>query len=116
MPFTRDPRFRRPWIYPVLAARRSWVLRGVIVGFSEEARTRGFASLILTRFAFRYTVERMVSGPVRCQFWQVPSDPYKRGLSPFLMSPFLILPLAFLWLFIEGLKGVAGRAARFGPD
>jgi hypothetical protein len=27
----------------------------------------------------------------------------------------IILPLAFLWLFIEGLKGIAGRAARFGP-
>ena len=34
------------------AARRSWVLRGVIHGFSEEARTRGFASLTLVRFAF----------------------------------------------------------------
>ncbi len=28
------------------------VLRGVILGFSEEARTRGFASLALARFAF----------------------------------------------------------------
>ena len=28
------------------------VLRGVIRGFSEEARTRGFASLTLVRFAF----------------------------------------------------------------
>jgi hypothetical protein len=36
----------------VRAARRSWVLRGVIHGFSEEARTRGFASLTLVRFAF----------------------------------------------------------------
>ena len=27
----------------------------------------------------------------------------------------IILPLVFLWLFIEGLKGIAGRAARFGP-
>ncbi len=35
-----------------VAARRSWVLRGVINGFSEEARTRGFASLALARFAF----------------------------------------------------------------
>ena len=35
-----------------LAARRSWVLRGVIDGFSEEARTRDFASLTLVRFAF----------------------------------------------------------------
>ncbi len=25
----------------------------------------------------------------------------------------IILPLAFLWLFVEGLKGIAGRAARF---
>ena len=25
-----------------VAARRSWVLRGVVEGFSEEARTRGF--------------------------------------------------------------------------
>ena len=33
----------------------------------------------------------------------------------FLMQT-IILPLAFLWLFIEGLKGVAGRAARFGSD
>jgi hypothetical protein len=33
-------------------ARRSWVLRGVIHGFSEEARTRDFASLTLVRFAF----------------------------------------------------------------
>ncbi len=36
----------------VRAARRSWVLRGVIHGFSEEARTRGYASLTLVRFAF----------------------------------------------------------------
>jgi hypothetical protein len=28
------------------------VLRGVILGFSEEARTRGVASLALARFAF----------------------------------------------------------------
>jgi len=35
-----------------LAVRRSWVLRGVIDGFSEEARTRDFASLTLVRFAF----------------------------------------------------------------
>jgi hypothetical protein len=28
------------------------VLRGVIDGFSEEARTRGIASLTLVRFAF----------------------------------------------------------------
>ena len=28
------------------------VLREVIAGFSEEARTRGFASLTLVRFAF----------------------------------------------------------------
>jgi len=35
-----------------LAARRSWVPRGVIDGFSEEARTRDFASLTLVRFAF----------------------------------------------------------------
>jgi hypothetical protein len=35
-----------------LVARRSWVLRGVIHGFSEEARTRGIASLTLVRFAF----------------------------------------------------------------
>ena len=28
----------------------------------------------------------------------------------------IILPLAFLWLFVEGLKGIAGRAARFGND
>jgi hypothetical protein len=28
------------------------VLRGVILGFSEEARTRGFAPLTLVRFAF----------------------------------------------------------------
>ena len=34
------------------AARRSWVLRGVIHGFSEEARTRGFASPALAGFAF----------------------------------------------------------------
>jgi hypothetical protein len=34
------------------AARRSWVLRGVSHGFSEEARTRGFASLAFAKFAF----------------------------------------------------------------
>ncbi len=34
------------------AARRSWVLREVFLGFSEEARTRGFASLALARFAY----------------------------------------------------------------
>ena len=28
----------------------------------------------------------------------------------------IILPLGFLWIFIEGLKGIAGRAARFGSD
>ncbi len=38
--------------FSALAARRSWVLRGVIRGFSEEARTRGIASLTLVRFAF----------------------------------------------------------------
>ncbi len=35
---------------PSAAARRSWVLRGV-EGVAEEARTRGFASLTLARFA-----------------------------------------------------------------
>ena len=30
------------FLYPILVAGRSWVLRGVILGFSEEARTRGF--------------------------------------------------------------------------
>ena len=35
-----------------LAARRSWVLRGVDGGYSEEARTRSFASLAFARFAF----------------------------------------------------------------
>jgi hypothetical protein len=30
------------------------VLRGVDGGYSEEARTRGFASLTLVRFAFAY--------------------------------------------------------------
>jgi hypothetical protein len=34
------------------AARLSWVLRGVIHGFSEEARTHGFASPALAGFAF----------------------------------------------------------------
>ena len=33
-------------------ARRSWVLRGDIHFFSEEARTSGFAPLALARFAF----------------------------------------------------------------
>ena len=33
------------------AARRSWVLREVFFGFSEEARTRGFAPLALAKFA-----------------------------------------------------------------
>jgi hypothetical protein len=28
----------------------------------------------------------------------------------------IILPLAFLWIFIEGLKGIAGRATRFGSE
>jgi len=36
----------------VTAARRSWVLRGVILGFSEEARTRGFPSPSLGGFGF----------------------------------------------------------------
>ncbi len=36
----------------LLAARRSWVLRGVIRGFSEEARTRGFPSPSLGGFGF----------------------------------------------------------------
>ena len=34
------------------AARRSWVLRGVIHGFSEEARTRGFPSPPFGGFGF----------------------------------------------------------------
>ena len=34
------------------AARRSWVLRGVIRGFSEEARTRGFPSPSFGGFGF----------------------------------------------------------------
>jgi hypothetical protein len=33
----------------------------------------------------------------------------------FLMQT-IILPLGFLWLFVEGLKGIAGRAARFGSE
>ena len=33
----------------------------------------------------------------------------------FLMQT-IILPLGFLWLFVEGLKGIAGRAARLGSD
>ena len=28
----------------------------------------------------------------------------------------IILPLVFLWLLVEGLKGIAGRAARLTPD
>lgn len=35
-----------------LAARRSWGLRGVAGGVAEEARTRGFPSLVFTRFGF----------------------------------------------------------------
>ena len=35
-----------------LAARRSWVLRGVIDGFSEEAWTRGFPSPSFGGFGF----------------------------------------------------------------
>ncbi len=35
-----------------IEARRSRVLRGVIDGFSEEARTRGFSSPSLGGFAF----------------------------------------------------------------
>jgi len=35
------------------------VLREVFHGFSEEARTRGFASLTLVRFAF---IEAIVTG------------------------------------------------------
>jgi len=31
-------------VLSILAARRSWVLREVFHGFSEEARTRGFPS------------------------------------------------------------------------
>ena len=34
------------------AARRSWVLRGVVLGFSEEARTRGFPSPPFGGFGF----------------------------------------------------------------
>ena len=41
-----------PRILLVSAARRSWVLRGVILGFSEEARTRGFPSLPFGGFGF----------------------------------------------------------------
>jgi hypothetical protein len=43
-------------IFPLLLTCRQpgdlGVLRGVIHGFSEEARTLGFASLTLVRFAF----------------------------------------------------------------
>ena len=35
-----------------LAARRSWVLRGVLCGFSEEAWTRGFPSPSFGGFGF----------------------------------------------------------------
>jgi len=41
-----------PRILLVSAARRSWVLRGVILGFSAEARTRGFPSLPFGGFGF----------------------------------------------------------------
>ena len=52
-----------------LVVRRSWVLRGVIDGFSEEARTRDFASLTLVRFAF---VSQSFSQTEKCrQFWDV---------------------------------------------
>jgi hypothetical protein len=43
------------------------------------------------------------------------SEQIVRLIVIFLMQT-IILPLAFLWLFVEGLKGIAGRAARFGSD
>ena len=58
----------------VKLARRSWVLREVFHGFSEEARTRGFAPLSFLRFAFFGT--RVQLRKVLCQFWNVPKfDP-----------------------------------------
>ena len=35
-----------------MTARPSWVLRGVVNGYSEEAKSRSFASLTFARFAF----------------------------------------------------------------
>jgi hypothetical protein len=45
-------------------------LREVIDGFSEEARTRGFASLALARFAF--IAKRFSYVQEHSQFWDVP--------------------------------------------
>jgi len=51
------------------AAQRSWGPSGSQIGFSEEARTRGFASLTFVRFAF---VDRLSSQTQKnYQFWNV---------------------------------------------
>jgi hypothetical protein len=48
------------------------VLRGVVNRFSEEARTRGIASLVFTRFAFiEYGADLIVDGKSR-QFGDIP--------------------------------------------
>jgi len=50
----------------MIASTNTWqpgdlgVLRGVVDGFSEEARTRSFASLTLVRFAFVKTANFVI--------------------------------------------------------
>jgi len=81
------PAAAREFIQHVRQPGDLWVLRGVIGGFSEEARTRSFASLTLVRFAFvgcDYGLcgsDRMVSiractyfyimTPRRCPLWVI---------------------------------------------
>ena len=70
-----NARIRSAQLSGALLAKQIWqpgclgVLRGVGDGFSEEARTRGVASLTFVRFAF---VNGSFSQKEKCrQFWDV---------------------------------------------
>ena len=49
------------------------VLRELVYGFSEEARTRGFASLTFVRFAFVESRHKSALPQNLCQLEDVPS-------------------------------------------
>ena len=53
----------------VSAARRSWVVRGVFLGFSEEARTRGFPSPPFGGFGFFNVVIELQYSDSQAVWW-----------------------------------------------
>jgi NAD(P)-dependent dehydrogenase (short-subunit alcohol dehydrogenase family) len=57
----------------VQATRRSWALREIIVGLSEEARTRGFVPPALARLVFFVPSNTMMCMAVQRQCGHVPS-------------------------------------------